>query len=49
MIKRSAILVGAVTKDIGERKSIRTLEGQLKTQDVITMQDIQLPEFDKNR
>ena len=40
MIKRSAIPVGAVTKDIGESKSIRTLAGQLKTQDVITMRDI---------
>jgi hypothetical protein len=40
MIKRSALPIGAVTKDIGESKSIRTLAGQLKTQDVITMQDI---------
>ena len=49
MIKRSAIPVGAVTKDIGKSKSIRTLAGQLNTQDVITMRDIRLPEFDKNR
>ena len=49
MIKRSAIPVGAITKNIGESKSIRTLAGQLKTKDVITMQDIWLPEFDKNR
>ncbi len=49
MIKRSAIPVGAVTKDIGKSKSIRTLAGQLNTQDVITVRDIWLPEFDKNR
>ncbi len=47
MITRSAIPVGAVTKDIGESKSIRTFAVQLNTQDVITVQDIRLPEFDK--
>ncbi len=31
MIKRSAIPVGAVTKDIGKSKSIRTPAGQLNT------------------
>ena len=40
MIKRSTIPIGSINKDIGESKSIRTLAGQLKTQDVITMQDI---------
>ena len=49
MIKRSAIPVGAVTKDIGKSKSIRTLAGQLNIQFVIMMQDIQWPEFDKIR
>ncbi len=28
---------------------MRTLAGHLKTQEVITMQDIRPPEFDKNR
>ena len=28
---------------------MRTLAGHLKTQEVVTMQDIRLPEFDKNR
>jgi hypothetical protein len=37
MIKTSAIPVGAVTKEIGESKSIRTLVGQLQTQDAITL------------
>jgi hypothetical protein len=36
MIK-TAIPIGAITKDIVESKSIRTLAGQLKTQDAITM------------
>jgi hypothetical protein len=49
MIKISAIPVGAVTKEAGESKSIRTLAGQLKTQDVVTLQDVQLPEFDKKQ
>ncbi len=48
MIERSVIPIGAITKDTGESKSIRSVAGQLKTQDVITMQDIRLPEFDKN-
>jgi hypothetical protein len=28
---------------------VRTLAGRLKTQEVLTMQDIRLPEFEKNR
>jgi hypothetical protein len=28
---------------------VRTLTGHLKTQEVVTMQDIRLPEFDKNK
>jgi hypothetical protein len=28
---------------------VRTLTGHLKTKEVVTMQDIRLPEFDKNR
>ncbi len=28
---------------------MRTLTGHLKTQEVVTMQDIRLPEFDKNK
>ena len=47
MIKRSAIPAGAITKEFGGGKTIMTLAGQLKTQEVITMCDVQLPEFDK--
>jgi hypothetical protein len=49
MIKRSALLKGVITKLLGGTKLVRTLAGRLKTQEVVTMQDIRLPEFDKNR
>jgi hypothetical protein len=49
MIKRSALLKGIITKLLGDAKLVRTLAGHLKTQEVVTMQDIRLPEFDKNR
>jgi hypothetical protein len=49
MIKRSALPKGVVTKLLGDTKLVRTLVGRLKTQEVVTMQDIRLPEFDKNR
>jgi hypothetical protein len=34
---------------LGDIKLVRTLAGCLKTQEVITMRYIRLPEFDKNR
>jgi hypothetical protein len=49
MIKRSALPKGINTKLLGDTKLVRTLAGCLKTQEVITMQDIRLPSFDKNR
>jgi hypothetical protein len=49
MIKRSALPKGVITKLLGDTKLARTLAGHLKTQEVIMMQDIRLPEFDKNR
>jgi hypothetical protein len=49
MIKRSALPKGVITKLFGDTKLVRTLAGHLKMQEVITMQDIRLPEFDKNR
>jgi hypothetical protein len=49
MIKRSALPKGNITKLLGDTKLVRTLTGCLKTQKVVTMQDIRLPEFDKNR
>jgi hypothetical protein len=49
MIKRSALPKGINTKLLCDTKLVRNLAGCLKTQEVITMQDISLPEFDKNR
>jgi hypothetical protein len=36
-------------KLLGDSKLVRTLAGCLKMQEVITMQDLRLPKFDKNR
>jgi hypothetical protein len=49
MIKRSALPKGIITKILGDTKLVRTLAGHFKTQEVVTMQDIRLPEFNKNR
>jgi hypothetical protein len=49
MIKRSALPKGIITKLLGDTKLVKTLTGCLKMQDVITMQDLRLPKFDKNR
>jgi hypothetical protein len=49
MIKRSALPKGIITKLLGDTKLVRTLAGHLKTQEVVRMHDLRLPEFDKNR
>jgi hypothetical protein len=49
MIKRSTLLKGVITKLLGDTKLVRTLAGHLKMQEVITMRDLRLPEFNKNR
>jgi hypothetical protein len=49
MIKRSALPKGVFTKVIGDTKLVRSLTGHLKTQEVVIMRDLRLPEFDKNR
>jgi hypothetical protein len=49
MIKRSALPKGVITKLLGDIKLVRTLAGHPKMQKVITMQDLRLPEFNKNR
>jgi hypothetical protein len=49
MIKRSALPKGIITKLLGDAKLVKTLAGYLMTQEVITMQDIRLPKFNKNR
>ncbi len=49
MIKRLALPKDIVTKLLGDTKLVRTLAGHLKMHKVIMMQDLRLPEFDKNR
>jgi hypothetical protein len=49
MIKRSALPKGVITKLLGDTKLVRTLTGHLKMHKVVTMQDLRLPKFDKNR
>jgi hypothetical protein len=49
MIKRSALPKGVITMVIGDTKLVRTFAGHLKMQKVVTMRDLRLPEFDKNR
>ncbi len=49
MINRSALPKGIITKLFGDTKLVRTLAGCLKMQEVVTMHDLRLPEFDKNR
>jgi hypothetical protein len=49
MKKRSALPKGIITKLLGDTKLLRTLTGHLKMQEVVTMRNLRLPEFDKNR
>jgi hypothetical protein len=49
MIKRSALPKGIITKLLGDTKLARTLAGHLKMQEVATMRNLRLPEFNKNR
>jgi hypothetical protein len=49
MIKRLALPKGVITKLLGDAKLVRSLPGHLKTQEVVTMQDLRLPKVDKNR
>ena len=49
LIKRSALPPKVVTKKISDTKNISTLAGKLQAQEVITLRDLRLPEFDKNR
>ncbi len=49
MIKRSALPKGVITKLLGDTKLVRNLAGHLKMQEVITMRNLRLPKFNKNR
>jgi hypothetical protein len=48
MIERSASPKGVITKVIGDTKLVRTLAGHLKMQEIVTMRNLRLTEFDKN-
>ena len=49
MIKRSVLAPKVVTKTISETENISALAGKLQTQEIVTLRDLRLPEFDKNR
>ena len=49
LIKKSCLPKGASTTEISKSKSVTTLGGKLKSQHVVTLRDIRMPEFDKNR
>ncbi len=49
LIKKSSLPNGVVLKDLSNGKAIKTLSGHVMAQQVVTLCDIRLPEFDKNR
>ena len=48
LIKKSSLPKGVVLNELSASKQIKTLSGQVKAQQVVTLRDIRLPEFDKN-
>ena len=49
LIKRSALPNGIVPRQLSTPKRFKTLAGKLLTHSVVTLRDLRLPEFDKNR
>jgi hypothetical protein len=49
LIKRDCLPANAKAKALRESKTFKTLAGELKTTEVVTMRDIKLPEFSRNR
>eukprot|EP00804_Cyclotella_cryptica_P003675 CCRYP_016567-RA/>CCRYP_016567-RA protein AED:0.45 eAED:0.45 QI:0/0/0/1/0/0/3/0/242 len=49
MIKRSVLLQKVITKTLNETRNISMLAGKIQVQEVVTLRDLRLPEFDKNR
>ena len=49
LIKKSALPTGVIPRDLANSKSFNTLAGKLSTQQMVTLRDVRLPEFDKNR
>jgi hypothetical protein len=48
MIKRSVLPPKVIPKTISEAKNISMLAGKLQAQEVVTLRDLRLPEFDIN-
>ena len=49
LIKRSALPKGIIPKELATAKSFKTLAGKLQAQQMVTLRDLRLPEFDKNK
>jgi len=49
MIKKSALPPKVITKTISETRNVTTLAGKIQAQEVVTLRDLRLPEFNKNR
>ena len=49
LIKKSSLPRGVILKDLSNGKCIKTLSGQVMAQQVVTLRNLRLPEFDKNR
>jgi len=48
LIKRSALPAGIKPKFLNDKKSFRTLAGTLQADQIVTMRDIRLPEFNRS-
>ena len=48
MIKKSALLQNLILKESSALQDVKTLANRLMAHQVVTLQDIHLPEFDKN-
>ena len=48
LIKRSALPTGIIPKNLNDKKSFRTLAGTLTANQMVTMRDIRLPEFNRS-
>jgi hypothetical protein len=49
LMKRSCLPKNCQTKPLESSRKVSTLAGKLQVKEVVTMRDIRLPEFDKNR
>ena len=49
MIKRSTLPPKVITKTINETQNITTLSEKIQAQEIVTLRDLRLSEFDKNR